>query len=317
MKNTLNMLYNLPLNETHRELPGQFRSYLQALGYSAGSCRSLPSGVREFLHRMEAQGLSLAQAGPQHIKAHYDYLLQRPSLRGGAALSPCTIEGYLYGLRLFFGYAQKRGLVQANPMATLSFPRHQVAEREVLSPAEVKLLYAACCDEQERALLGLFYGCGLRRMEAERLNIRDVDLRGGWLYVRQGKGKRRRVVPISKEVSTCFKNYLYYRPQLLSYKTTRGHAKAFMLNHSGTRMRGNTYWKRFRAIIRRCGNEAIQNKNVSLHHLRHSIATHLLQNGMSMEQVRDFLGHQFLETTQGYTRMPAEALAKVSLNLKP
>lgn len=187
----------------------------------------------------------------------------------------------------------------------MRFPTLKTAPRQILTIEEINLLYDSCQDEREIALLGIFYACGLRRSEAVKLNLRDVDFRGLWLYVRSGKGKKRRVIPMPPKVAKELKRYCTkYRPTQLSKWTKPVDRKAFMLNKIGTKMSGCAYWNLFKEILQRTKID----KAISLHNLRHSIATHLLMGGMSIEQVRDFLGHEFLETTQIYTHIITEEL---------
>jgi integrase/recombinase XerD len=297
------MIKTMQISGRHKGLIEDFLRQLEALGYRYSY--QYPAGVREFLWRMEGQGKTLSQVDSEDIKKHYRYLLERPNYNTAGALSLNTISGYLFGLRLFFIYAQKRGLIGDNPMSTLRFAARPKSNREVLTKAEVDQLYRSCQNEQERALLSLLYGCGLRRGEAEKLNLRDVDLSSGWLYVRSGKGRKRRVVPMSAFVAEDLKRYRYdLRPTQISAKTSTEDHRAFMLNRIGCRLRGCSYWRSFKKIL---GRSRIE-KQVSVHHLRHSIATHLLAGGMTIEQVRDFLGHECLESTQIYTRIQAEQL---------
>ncbi len=287
----------------HHQILTEFRSYLKVKGYSETVHKA--RGVKELLEKMEQEGKSLTKLRRDDVEQYYQYLCNRPSLTREGSLSLHTITGYMYVLKLFFFYLEKVDLIEQNPMSGLRLKPVPKTQRLVLQKSQIEQLYKACKDEQERAILALFYGCGLRRMEAQKLNIRDVDFKNGWLYVRSGKGKKRRVIPMAQNVSTDLKTYLYNkRPTQITRYTKPADGKAFMLNQNGTRMRGGSYWIYFRRIL----NRSELNKKVSLHHLRHSIATHLLQSGMSIEEVRDFLGHDHLETTQVYTRISTHQL---------
>jgi len=177
----------------------------------------------------------------------------------------------------------------------------------VLSKGEIEKLYQACETLLDRAILGLFYGCGLRKSEAEALNIKDINFRGRLLYVRSGKGKRRRVVPITGNVEGDLKNYyLQERIRMLRKSSDPKREKAFILNSQGGRMLGQNFWRRIRYLVLKAGIESPG--RITLHSLRHSIATHLLAGGLSVEQVRDFLGHTNIESTQIYTRINSEEL---------
>ena len=299
------VIQHLVVHPAHQRLLNEFTTYLKVTGYAKGSIRSKVASAKEFIYCIEQKDIALTEVISQTIKDHYAYLLERPNYNTDGGLSSSTITGHLYGIRLFFSYLQKVNYLSVHPMSVLSFPKGKNAPRQILTTEEIKLLYAACKDERERALLGLFYGCGLRRSEAVKLNLRDVDFRGLWLYVRSGKGKKRRVVPMTPKVAETFKIYcIKYRPNQIGKWTKPSDSKAFMLNKIGTRMKGCAYWNLFKVILKRTK----LHKTTSLHHLRHSIATHLLMGGMSIEKVRDFLGHQFLETTQIYTHIITEEL---------
>jgi len=199
----------------------------------------------------------------------------------------------MYALRVFFNWLEQLQAIEENPMSSLEFsqPRHE--QRTILTQAEIKTLYEVCDTLKERAILHLFYGCGLRRREGEKLNVNDVQFRRKVLYVREGKGSKSRIVPLSETISEDLKAYLF-----LERKARYGE-QAFIINKREMRMRGDGFNK----VLKELQQRTTINKVVSLHSLRHSIATHLLEQGVSIEHVRDFLGHQHLESTQVYTRV--------------
>ena len=297
------MLKNLAINLNHQALIQNFITYLRVMGYAKN--KKADVGVRELLWRMEGQNKRLEDLTKGDIQNHYEYLSQRPNKNKPGGLSPATIRSYFFILKLFFGYAEKIRMINSNPMSAWSLPPYENRERQVLSKSEIKQLYEACKNHQERAILGLYYGCGLRRSEGEKLNQKDIDYQAACLYVRSGKGWKRRVVPVADIILHDFKNYKYYeRAEQETRHTRSGDKKAFMLNKMGTRLKGDGIRQRFKTILKR----TLVSETISLHHLRHSIATHLLASGMSIEQVRDFLGHQYLESTQIYTRVKTSQL---------
>ena len=288
------------LQTTHyQQLLRACRQELKSLGYRSVTCSLV--GAREFLGRMEKAGKTrLPQIEAGDIKAHYAYLQTRPSSRR-APLSSHTISGYLYDLKLFFAYAERHGLTTKNPLAGLRFASAQSPPRYVCSRAEIQQLYRACKDERERTLLHLLYGCGLRRMEVGALNLQDVDYAQSLLYVRRGKGRKRRVVPLNQQLVLHLRRYVrLHRNQWTGPES----GAAYLLNDRATRLQKATLNRYFKRIVRR----AKADERISPHSLRHSIATHLLQSGMALEQVRDFLGHAQLETTEIYTRIQTEEL---------
>ena len=190
-----------------------------------------------------------------------------------------------FSLRLLFDYAERHGLRGGSPLAGLRLPAPAKSERYVATRAEVDALYqSAEEDPRLTAILHLLYGCGLRRMEAERLNMADIDHRAALLYVRRGKGRKRRVIPLSERVAEGLKDY--QKKERWQWVNDYS-GKAYLLNDRGRRMLGGTISKRLAVLVWK----AKVSKQITPHGLRHAVATHLLARGMDLERVRDFLGH--------------------------
>jgi len=298
------MMKYLPLQSRYyRELLERYTRHLERVGYDPCTVKSLPSFVREFFHHLEQSAVkSLEEVTPQAISRHYRYLKERPCKGRPGTLSDSVVHSHLWAIRVLFDFLQAEGSIEINPFNLLSFPSPKKQEREVLSGKEIEKLYQACETLLDRAILGLFYGCGLRKSEVQALNLRDISFRSRLLYVRSGKGKRRRVVPITAKVAKDLKNYYYVeRVRMLRKSKDPEKENAFILNKLGDRMLGSSFWRRLRYLVLKAG---IENPGrITLHSLRHSIATHLLHSGLSVEQVRDFLGHTSLDSTQVYTRL--------------
>lgn len=274
-----------------------FGDWLYQLGYSAGTQQVLPALVTEFI--TQQQLTDIRQVEQEQVKAFYQYLQTRPlkRRRGGGALSEAMIYHYVYGLKTFFSWAEITGQLDYNPVSGLKFKRPQINQRQPLPIAAIQELFGACCTQQETAVLQVFYSCGLRRSEGEALNTRDVHYRERLLYVRAGKGAKRRVVPMPVAVSSALERY-YLEERCAKRCKRAADQEAFFLNRVGSRMRGD----QFNRLLKRLLARTTVPPDTTLHHLRHSIATHLLQGGMGMEWVRDFLGHTWLETTQVYAK---------------
>jgi integrase/recombinase XerD len=276
----------------------QFKNYLQNIGYSETTVNMAYSSVKGFLDYAashEPQNITTSQ-----IKAYYSYLQDRKQKRKNEPLSEAYINHQVYSLKLFFTWLEQTQQIEENPISNIKFKRPKINSREPLTQQQTQELFKAANNLKEKALLHLCYSCGLRRSEAVNLNLQDIDFANSLLYVREGKGAKRRVVPINKSIKKDLENYcLQYRKD----KTEN----AFMLGRIKQRMRGASYNSLLKKILKRTDIQA----EVTLHHLRHSIATHLLENGMSLEFVRDFLGHSHLESTQIYTRVSAQQLKSV------
>jgi len=216
-------------------------------------------------------------------------------------------------VRDLFVMLQNEGKAKNNPCSTLKFhyPR-ETAERTILDQEEIKALYKVAETAQEKAILSMAYGCGLRVGELVSCNIEDIRLREKILIVPKGKGNKRRVVPISSGVVKDLADYYYKeREPLTKGRDYNPKESAFMLNSRGGRMRKHTYNKYLKRIIERSENQTIKDKQITIHNLRHSIATHLLEQGIPVEQVRLFLGHSQLETTQIYTHISKRQLKEL------
>jgi integrase/recombinase XerD len=279
-----------------------FKSYLAQLGYSTSSCYMLPDCIKDFLEYHNGTGTSELNA--VHIHQFYEWLQIRPNRKRGGGLSESYVHHHVYGLRIFFNWLEETGEITYNPMSVLKFKSPESGQREPLTQVEIRQLLENCISLKETAILHLFYSCGLRRSEGEALNIWDIHFKKQILYVREGKGARRRAIPMTAKVSHDLESYyLHERAAESKVKDT----EAFILNKKGWRMSGDSYNKILKAILQR----AAITKEASLHHLRHSIATHLLESGLELEKVRDFLGHSHLETTQIYTKVNERQLNKL------
>jgi len=274
----------------------QFTRHLVRLGYRKTSVQMLPSCVAEFL---EYTSNPIQNITSQNILSYKIYLEQRPNKRRSGGLSESYIHHHIYALKLFFAWQQSRGLLVVNPMSSLSFKSPQSRVRQILSIAQVKQLYAKA-DVKEKVLLSLFYGCGLRRSEGAKLNLKDVGFKSGLLYVRKGKGGKRRAVPMSEKI---IKDLRVYVDQERKWSIK---SDALVFNKLGNRMSGDSYSRLLKGLLKK----AEMPNQITLHSLRHSIASHLLERGLSVEYVRDFLGHKHLESTQIYTHIKSDQIWK-------
>jgi integrase/recombinase XerD len=213
----------------------------------------------------------------------------------------------MQGIRSLFALLQAKGAIIKNPMSTLKInsPEKRKTPKTILSIEEIKQLYSVTDTLQQRAILSLFYGCGLRGMEVVTVGEYDIKYNDNILIVQNGKGNKRRTVPLSPKVKQDLENYYTIeRPQYI----INPQEHTFLLNIKGKPMRKYTCRKILLELIQRTGNEHIKQKNIRPHHLRHSIATHLLEQGVQLEKVRDFLGHSQLDTTEMYTRVNQKQL---------
>ena len=149
-------------------------------------------------------------------------------------------------------------------------------------------------------MLVCLYSCGLRRNEAVHLDLGDVLMGRNRILARWTKNGHQRHVPLNDHNMEILEEYIYdARP--LFYRADR--TEALFVNYRGQRMGGQSFKLRLRAIIRATGNPELMQRGITPHKMRHSIATHLLENGAAIETVSRFLGHGSLESTQVYTHL--------------
>jgi len=302
-----------------------YREYLQILGYANPTVESWPVHAREFLHWIETRRIeSIVSVESRHITEFTSYVKQRGNRRNkGAALSGSSINKIIGAVNVFIKFLNSTGKYIVE--TTVHRAEENIGERIILTIAEVKQLYEAtflphrensiAIGQRDRAIIAIFYGCGLRRSEGRQLNSTDIDLQRRLLFVRKGKGNRQRYVPIASRHLQDIRDYLqegrewfllsndsndmwhskrYGRPL---QKKDKADDAAFFISIFGNRM--NEFYHRLEQMKRR----AEINKPVTLHGLRHSIATHLLQSGMDIEEIAKFLGHSSLASTQIYTHI--------------
>ena len=270
-----------------------FRKELQNLGYSKGVISNYPKYAQSLLHYTKTEATTITE---NQIKEYYEYLQTKPNQRRKGIISQSHIHSNLLAIRIFFEYLQRIGKIKRNPY-TLKVKSPIKTTRNILTQEEIKILYKTAQNLEETILLHLCYGCGLRRSEAQDLNIKDVNFEQKLLFVRKGKGKKRRVIPLTEKITTDLQDYYkqnqWYRNE---------NQESFLINIQGNRITGTSLYETFKKLLQKTKINT-SDKNICLHSLRHSIATHLLENEMSIEMVRNFLGHQNLKTTQIYTRV--------------
>jgi len=285
-------------------LTQSFTIWLETLGYKPRTIKQMNWNAAEFFVFLEQNGIiRLKDFTDNHLKQYLEYLQHRPNCMNGGSLSPGYINKHVTALRLLSRYMQLTGKVSFTIKPELL---KTIETSTYLTKTEIQALYKAAKDEnnlyhqRDTAMLGIFYGCGLRASEGAALNLSDLLFEKGLIYVRNGKGYRQRYVPISKQVKADLLIYIFnQRHDLLNGKK----GEALLLGRRGVRWSVQGMYHRLQHIKCQTNDEKLQQKTFGLHILRHSIATHLLQDGMKLEYISKFLGHKSLETTQKYTHL--------------
>jgi len=214
----------------------------------------------------------------------------------------------LVALRMFHKFLHGEGVCQGNPADRIEAPRSLKSLPDTLSPLEVERLLEApqgeeSLDYRDRAMLETLYATGLRVSELIGLKLSDVQLDVGYL-VAFGKRSKQRIVPMGEAAQQAMRDYLTLARTFLEHDTGSRH---IFLNRFGQGLTRQGFWK----IIKRRAQQAGIGKNITPHTLRHSFATHLLDNGADLRSVQMMLGHADISTTQIYTHVTRERLKKI------
>jgi len=216
--------------------------------------------------------------------------------------TPTSVTRKTASLRGFFRWCCANEYLKTNPTQTLELPKIPKKLPKVLTSNEIQELLKEDLNKCERMIFELLYGCGLRVSELVNLQINNIDLKGKFLSC-TGKGSKDRIVPFGTFAAEAIKEYLKVRDYaLLKYNKE---TKLLLINNRGKNISRQDIYK----FISKLGSKI--NKHVSPHTLRHSFATHLLENGADLRVVQELLGHSDVATTQLYTHISKKRLKDV------
>jgi integrase/recombinase XerC len=245
---------------------------------------------------------------------------------------PLTIReflNYLYGqnytksttarklatLRSFYKFLIRRGIVSVNPLSTIRTPKQDKRLPKYLDLEQVQKLLEAPGDAdllsaRDKAMLEVLYSSGIRVSELVDLEMADLDLQEGVLRVR-GKGRKDRLTPIGSQAIKALQRYFELRS--VDGKSQGTHAHRVFLNKHGEALSTRSVRRKLDKYLQSAGLDP----GISPHTLRHSFATHLLNNGADLRSVQELLGHQSLSTTQIYTHLTTQRMKEVYDNAHP
>lgn len=295
-------------NESFKLLVANYKEWLDILGYAETTVYNLPNHLQEFFYYLEKNGIrNINQITTKIIKEYYNELKERANERQSGALSKSYLNKHQQALKKFKEYLQSYNHKGIN--IHLKSEKQPTEEKlNILTQSEIKELFKATefshtesrFKLRDKAILTVLYSCGLRRTEAVSLDISDILFDKERVFVRKGKNYKERFVPINRKNAEILEDYIYEaRPEFYQSNLS----EALFVNKNGTRMLGMTFANRLKVIVEATNNKTIAEKGITLHILRHSIATHLLQKEVPLESIKTFLGHSSLESTQIYVHL--------------
>ena len=282
------------------ELILNFLDYIKyEKGYSENTLIAYKKDFTEF-----TEFLSLTKIMDIH-QINYRILHQYVVRISAQSLKPSTIERKVASIKSLFHYLIKNEIIKKNPAQIISSPKKEKLLPNILEKSEIlELINSIQTDNafsvRNKTMILLLYASGLRVSELTNLDISSIDFREG-IVTTIGKGNKQRMVPIGETAKQALIGYLSFRKELLA---NNPQSKALFLTKSGKRIQD----RMIRYIINHYITDISIQKHISPHTLRHTFATHLLQNGAGIRIIQELLGHASLSTTQRYTHLTIDKL---------
>lgn len=293
-------------------LLAKFIRYLEVeRNASANTVTAYRKDIEDFIAFMtegeDEDGYDLRQVTVDDARAYIR------SLRDRRQLQKTTLERHIASLRGLYRFLYREGEVADNPFLVVPLPRKEKNLPHFLYYDELDSLLNAPGDDywgvRDRAVLELLYSAGLRVSECVGLNIGQIDLQQGYAMV-MGKGSKERLQPVGEYAVAAIKKYLQLRH---SRGESIAPSEPLFLNNRGRRLGDRSV----RAMIDKYMQQTAQLKHISPHALRHSFATHLLDNGADIRAIQELLGHESIGTTQKYTHVGISKIKEVYNHTHP
>jgi len=280
----------------------KIKIWMGRLGYSKDTIKGYIYDISCFFNWLMDQEIDLEGINQVKLDAYNEYLHKVKNKRYGGGLKRTTILKRLHVIKLYDRYLQLTYNEKILKRKLEAKESEFGYAKEILTVKEIGKLYDETGESllgyRDRAILSVFYGCGLRRKEGERLELKDISYSSGLMHVKAGKNYQNRYVPMSFNVMKDFEVYEKYSR---CYLANNGE-KRFIVGIKGKGILGCSMGYIVKKLLKRTDID----KKISLHNLRHSIATHLLQNGMSLDHIGKFLGHKRIDSTEVYTHIVNE-----------
>ena len=273
---------------------------------SANTLQSYKRDLKQFEKYLEISEEKYKDLTDEGIKDYIKYMQEEGK-------KPSTISRGLASIRSFYQYEAKNKVVEKDPTEGIQSPKIEKRVPSVLTSSEVALLLdqpknVDLKGTRDKAMLEFAYATGMRVTEIISLNVEDINLETG--YATCKNGKKERTVPIGEMSLKALKDYMLNARQTMIKDDNE---KALFVNVNGQRLTRQGFWK----IIKYYKEQAHIDKDITPHVLRHSFATHLLQNGADLKSIQTMLGHSDILSTQIYMQFQDESLKNVYRKAHP
>ncbi len=291
-----------------QDLVARFVEYITVeKGLAANTLESYGRDIRQYGEFLaESDVVDVVATGREHVLHYLDSLSER-------GRSPSTISRNLASIKCFYHYLEHEGYVGQDPTQHLESPKLEKKLPQVLSLADVEQLLrqpdaSDPSGVRDKAMLELLYATGIRVSELISVSVSDLNLELSYLRCRGRQGKER-IIPLGSMAVKALQEYLL----TARGKLAKEDEQALFVNHHGRSLTRQGFWK----IIKKYAQAADIQKTITPHTLRHSFATHLLENGADLRSVQEMLGHADISTTQVYAHLTKNRLKEVYSKAHP
>ena len=274
---------------------------------SNNTLQSYKRDLEQYKNYLITNDLKYNKVNEEYIKVYLEYLVEEQNKK------PSTISRMIASIRSFYQYEVKNKKISADPTENVQSPKIEKKAPCILTTKEVELLLEQPTDAdlkgiRDKAMLEFAYATGMRVTEIISLNVEDVNIEQE--YVECKTGKKKRDIPLGKMALNAVKEYLNKARDVM-VKTDK--EKALFVNVNGKRLTRQGFWK----IIKYYQEQAHIDKDITPHTLRHSFATHLLQNGAELKAIQTMLGHSDISSTQVYMQFQDEGIKNIYKKAHP
>lgn len=274
------------LNDGQSKKIAQFKDWLSSRRYAESTIKTYTDALQTFLRFYHFKSPSEIN-NEDLIRFNNEYILAN---KYSASFQNQVVNA----IKLFFKKVENTQL----ELDLIHRPKRAKLLPNVLSKEEIKKLLEAHSNMKHKTMLSLIYACGLRRSELLHLKILDIDSKRGIVFIRQSKGKKDRIVPLSAKILEMLRDYyLAYKPTVWLFE---GQNKGELYSE-----------KSLQSVLKQALQKVGITKPVTLHWLRHSYATHLLENGTDLRYIQELLGHNSSKTTEIYTHVSTKSIQQI------
>ena len=267
---------------------------------SKNTLESYQRDILQYQEYLEEKKINYKEVNNENVLGYLDYLK-------GLDKKASTISRHLASIRLFYQYLLKNKIVKEDPTKGIQSPKIEKKAPSILSSQEVSLLLEQPSGEglksiRDKAMLEVAYATGMRVTEIISLNVSDIDLDSSLVTCKNEN--KQRIIPLGKLSLSALKEYMTIaRPNMIK----DDNETALFVNVNGKRLTRQGFWK----IIKFYKEQAHITKDITPHVLRHSFATHLLQNGADLKSIQTMLGHSDISSTQVYMQFQDDSLKNI------